>query len=341
MEKEITIYDIAKILGLSPATISRALNDHPAINSKTKISIVNKASELGYRSNTFASNLRRKSTSTLGVIVPRLNSNFMSAVLAGMETVANEAGYNLLISQSLESGKKEKANAVTMYNSRVDGLLVSVAYDTDGFDHFESFVKKGIPLLFFDRIIEHEACGNITIDNVHAGFEATSHLISQGCRRIMHVTGNLKRNVYSGRFQGYQDALLQNNLPFDESTILVTDLSQEAGIEAAEKIHAMPDRPDGIFIANDVCAVSCIKSLKEKGYLIPDDIAVVGFNNDPLSEVIEPNLTTVYYPGQQMGSIAVKTMINHLNGTQKIDTTNKIILGSELIIRGSSMKILP
>ena len=341
MEKEITIYDIAKILGLSPATISRALNDHPAINSKTKISIVNKASELGYRSNTFASNLRRKSTSTLGVIVPRLNSNFMSAVLAGMETVANEAGYNLLISQSLESGKKEKANAVTMYNSRVDGLLVSVAYDTDGFDHFESFVKKGIPLLFFDRIIEHEACGNITIDNVHAGFEATSHLISQGCRRIMHVTGNLKRNVYSGRFQGYQDALLQNNLPFDESTILVTDLSQEAGIEAAEKIHAMPDRPDGIFIANDVCAVSCIKSLKEKGYLIPDDIAVVGFNNDPLSEVIEPNLTTVYYPGQQMGSIAVKTMINHLNGTQKIDTINKIILGSELIIRGSSMKILP
>jgi len=285
--------------------------------------------------------LRRKSTSTLGVIVPRLNSNFMSAVLAGMETVANEAGYNLLISQSLESGKKEKANAVTMYNSRVDGLLVSVAYDTDGFDHFESFVKKGIPLLFFDRIIEHEACGNITIDNVHAGFEATSHLISQGCRRIMHVTGNLKRNVYSGRFQGYQDALLQNNLPFDESTILVTDLSQEAGIEAAEKIHAMPDRPDGIFIANDVCAVSCIKSLKEKGYLIPDDIAVVGFNNDPLSEVIEPNLTTVYYPGQQMGSIAVKTMINHLNGTQKIDTINKIILGSELIIRGSSMKILP
>jgi len=341
MEKEITIYDIAKILGLSPATISRALNDHPAINSKTKISIVNKASELGYRSNTFASNLRRKSTSTLGVIVPRLNSNFMSAVLAGMETVANEAGYNLLISQSLESGKKEKANAVTMYNSRVDGLLVSVAYNTDGFDHFESFVKKGIPLLFFDRIIEHEACGNITIDNVHAGFEATSHLISQGCRRIMHVTGNLKRNVYSGRFQGYQDALLQNNLPFDESTILVTDLSQEAGIEAAEKIHAMPDRPDGIFIANDVCAVSCIKSLKEKGYLIPDDIAVVGFNNDPLSEVIEPNLTTVYYPGQQMGSIAVKTMINHLNGTQKIDTINKIILGSELIIRGSSMKILP
>ena len=338
MEKEITIYDIAKLLRLSPATVSRALNDHPAINSNTKRTIVNKANELGYRSNTFASNLRRKSTSTLGVIVPRLNSSFMSAVLAGMEAVANEAGYNLLISQSLESGKKEKANAVTMYNSRVDGLLVSVAYDTDGFDHFESFVKKGIPLLFFDRIIEHEACGNITIDNVRAGFEATSHLIGQGCRRIMHVTGNLKRNVYSERFQGYRNALLANNLPFDESAILITDLSLEAGVEAAEKLHAMPDRPDGIFITNDVCAVSCIKHLKEKGYIIPDDIAVVGFNNDYVSEVIEPNLTTIYYPGKEMGSLAVQTMINHIKGIRNIDAANTIVLHSELIIRESSMK---
>jgi len=338
MEKEITIYDIAKLLRLSPATVSRALNDHPAINSNTKLTIVNKANELGYRSNTFASNLRRKSTSTLGVIVPRLNSSFMSAVLAGMEAVANEAGYNLLISQSLESGKKEKANAVTMYNSRVDGLLVSVAYDTDGFDHFESFVKKGIPLLFFDRIIEHEACGNITIDNVRAGFEATSHLIGQGCRRIMHVTGNLKRNVYSERFQGYRNALLENNLPFDESAILITDLSLEAGVEAADKLHLMPDRPDGIFITNDVCAVSCIKSLKEKGYVIPDDIAVVGFNDDYVSEVIEPNLTTIYYPGKEMGSLAVQTMINHIKGIRNIDAANTIVLHSELVIRESSVK---
>ena len=338
MEKEITIYDIAKILSLSPATVSRALNDHPAINSNTKLVIVNKAIELGYRSNTFASNLRRKSTSTLGVIVPRLNSSFMSAVLAGMEAVANEAGYNLLISQSLESGKKEKANAVTMYNSRVDGLLVSVAYDTDGFDHFESFVKKGIPLLFFDRIIKHESCGNITIDNVRAGFEATSHLIGQGCRRIMHVTGNLKRNVYSGRFQGYRDALLKNGLLLDESLIIMTDLSQEAGIAAVEKLHEMTNKPDGIFIANDICAVSCIQSLKEKGYSIPDDIAIVGFNDDPVSKVIEPNLTTIYYPGQEMGSLAVKTMINHIKGIRNIDAANTIVLHSELIIRESSMK---
>lgn len=338
MEKEITIYDIAKILNLSPATVSRALNDHPAINIKTKLKIANKADELGYRSNTFASNLRRRSTSTLGVIVPRLNSNFMSTVLAGMEAVANDAGYNLLISQSLESSKKEKANAITMYNSRVDGLLVSVAYDTEGFDYFENFVKKKIPLLFFDRIMDHPACTTIIIDNIKAGFDATSHLIDQGCKRIMHVTGNLKRNVYSGRCLGYREAILKAGMHVDESLIIETDLSQEAGTEAANNIASMVTPVDGVFISNDLCAVTCIKSLKEKGYSIPADIAVVGFNNDPVSEVIEPNLTTIYYPGQEMGALAVKTMIDHLTGLQNINIKQTITLNSELLIRQSSVR---
>ncbi|GLU54074.1 LacI family DNA-binding transcriptional regulator [Dyadobacter frigoris] len=338
MEKEITIYDIAKILGLSPATVSRALNDHPAINSKTKILINEKAIEMGYQSNTFASNLRRRRTNTLGVIVPRLNSNFMSAVLAGMEEEANISGYNLLISQSLESAKKEISNAKTMFNSRVDGLLASVAYDTDTFDHFESFIKKGIPVLFFDRIIDHPKCSGVVIDNVLAGFTATSHLIEKGCKRIMHVTGNLKRNVYSGRLKGYQDALLQNNLTASNELLMITDLSQEAGKYVAQKIDEMEIRPDGIFISNDICAVSCMKALKEKGYNIPDDIAVVGFNNDPVSQVIEPNLTTVYYPGQEMGKVAIRTIVNHLKGIQSIDVSDKIVLPSELIIRKSSLK---
>lgn len=340
MEKEVTIYDIAKILEISPATVSRALNDHPAINSKTKILIAAKATELGYRSNTFASNLRRRSTNTLGVIVPRLNSHFMSAVLAGMEQEANESGYNLLISQSLESAKKEVSNAKTMFNSRVDGLLASVAYDTETFDHFENFIKKGVPVLFFDRIIDHPKCGGVVIDNELAGFTATSHLIDQGCRRIMHITGNLKRNVYSGRLRGYQNALIKNGIEGEEDLVMVTDLSQEAGKFVAQKINEMKIRPDGIFISNDICAVNCMKTLKENGFNIPGDIAVVGFNNDPVSQVIEPNLTTVYYPGQQMGEAAVRTLINHLKGREPIDVSNRIVLESRLIIRASSLKSL-
>jgi len=338
MEKEVTIYDIAKIMLLSPATVSRALNDHPAINSKTKLSVMSKAAELGYRSNTFASNLRRKNTNTLGVIVPRLDSSFMSAVLAGMEAVANQAGYNLLISQSLESHAKEKTNVKTMYNSRVDGLLVSVAYDTEGFEHFDNFVKKNIPVLFFDRVFDHPACASIVIDNVQAGFEITSHLIERGCRRIMHVTGNLKRNVYAERYQGYRNALAANGLVPDESLVLITDLSQKAGAEAIEQLSEMNEKPDGIFITNDICAVACVQALKKNGYNIPEDIAVAGFNNDPVSQVIEPNLTTVFYPGREMGEVAVRTMINHLKGIQKMDTANQVILKSELIVRESSMK---
>jgi LacI family transcriptional regulator len=340
MEKEITIYDIAKILSISPATVSRALNDHPAINSKTKLSIVTKAAELGYRSNTFASNLRRKSTSTLGVIVPRLDSSFMSAVLAGMEAVANQAGYNLLISQSLELESKEKANAKTMYNSRVDGLLVSLAYNTQEFDHFENFVKRNVPVLFFDRVFNHPACATIVIDNEQAGYEATSHLIMQGCCRIMHISGDLRRNVYADRYSGYRRALKAHELPFDEALLLETDLSREAGKVAIEKFTEMEIRPDGIFAANDACAISCVKELKKLGYRIPEDIAIVGFNNDPGSEILEPNLTTVYYPGREMGEIAVNAIINHLNGTALLDAANAMVMESELITRGSSLKLI-
>jgi LacI family transcriptional regulator len=338
MEKEVTIYDIAKRLNYSPATVSRALNDHPAIKVDTKDLITSTAREMGYRSNTFASNLRRQRTNTIGVIVPRLNSNFVSCVLAGMEKVANEAGYNLIISQSLESVVKEKANAQTMFNSRVDGLLVSVAYDTEDINHFNTFISKGIPLLFFDRVIDTGQSPSIVIDNAKAGYEATSHLLKQGRRRIMHVTGNLKRNVYADRLKGYQQALAEHAIPYDEQLVLITDLSQEAGVDVARQITSMAMRPDGLFITNDLCAVKCMTTLKQAGLLIPDDIALVGFNNDPVSQVIEPALTTIHYPGREMGEIAAQSLINHLNGLMDIQTTNTIILRSELIVRGSSQK---
>ncbi|KAA5541270.1 LacI family DNA-binding transcriptional regulator [Adhaeribacter rhizoryzae] len=336
--KEITIYDIARELNISPATVSRGLNDHPAVNKETKKKIFNMAKEMGYRSNTFASNLRRQRTNTIGVIVPRLNSNFMSSVIAGMEKVANDAGYNLIISQSLETAKKEATNAQTMFNSRVDGLLVSLAYDTDNIEHFKDFLKKGIPVIFFDRVFNHKQCTGIVIDNVKAAQEVTSHLIGQGCRRIVHITGNLKRNVYADRLKGYKYALADHNLELDNNLIIQTNLSVEDGIAAAEKILQMNTLPDGVFAANDACAVSCLQTLKQAGIAIPQDIAFAGFNNDPVSKVVEPNLTTVDYPGYEMGEVAAQNLISHLNGTSNINSTNTIILRSELVIRASSLR---
>jgi LacI family transcriptional regulator len=336
--KEITIYDIARELNISPATVSRGLNDHAAVNKETKKKIFNMAKEMGYRSNTFASNLRRQRTNTIGVIVPRLNSNFMSSVISGMEKVANDTGYNLIISQSLETAKKEATNAQTMFNSRVDGLLVSLAYDTDNIDHFKDFLKKGIPLIFFDRVFNHKQCTGIIIDNVKAGLDATNHLIEQGCRKIVHITGSLKRNVYADRLKGYKYALADQDLAFDNDLVLETNLSVEAGVAAAEQILEMKPLPDGVFVANDACAVSCMQTLKQAGIAIPQDIAFVGFNNDPLAKVVEPNLTTVNYPGYEMGEAAAQTLINHLNGTSNINSTNTIILRSELVIRESSVR---
>lgn len=339
MQKEVTIYDIAKQLQLSPATVSRALNDHPAINRDTKTIITSKAVEMGYRSNMFASNLRRQRTQTIGVIVPRLDSAFMSTVLSGMEKVANESNYNLIISQSLESVKKEVANAKTMFDSRVDGLLVSLASDTEDLDHFNTFFRKGIPLILFDRVITQKHCTNIIIDNLKAGYDATNHLIKQGCKRIMHVSGSLKRNVYADRLRGYRMALLEHGLPCGDELERSTNLTRQDGLEVAEYIKSMPNPPDGLFIASDFCAATCIGALKQSGFSIPNDIAVVGFNDDPISLVIDPALTTIHYPGQEMGEIAAQSLINHLNGLLRLNTTNTILLNYDLIIRGSSLRM--
>lgn len=338
MEKDVTIYDIAEGLGVSPATVSRALNNNPAVNKNTKQKIFDAATQMGYRSNMFASNLRRQRTNTIGVIVPRLNSHFMSSVIAGMEKVANQAGYNLLISQSLETAQKEAANAATMFNSRVDGLLVSLAYDTENIDHFSAFIKKKVPVLFFDRVAQHKKCTSIVIDNMQAAHKATTHLLEQGCKTIVHITGSLKRNVYADRLKGYKYALIDKNLPYNEELVLTNNLSEEAGMEAAQQILQMDPVPDGVFVANDACAVGCMKAFKQAGISIPNDIAVVGFNDDPISRVIEPNLTTVHNPGQQMGEVAAKNLILYLDGISDTIAANTITLNSELIIRESSKR---
>lgn len=336
--KEITIYDIARQLKVSPATVSRSLNDHPAVSKKTKKRITDFAKAMGYRSNLFASNLRTQRTHTLGVIVPKLNSNFVSSVLAGIEKVANKSGYNLIISQSQENEKKEIANAATMFNSRVDGLIVSLSYGTKNLSHFEPFFERKIPVMFFDRVSKGKSSTNVVIDNFKAGYDATSHLIDQGCKHIAHITGFLSRNVYEDRMKGYRQALLDHHLPFHKSQLIINDLDEHSAIAAAKQIMQMKPVPDGLFIANDSCAAVCMQVLREGGYVIPSDIAIVGFNNDLITRIVEPNLSTINYPGQEMGEIVAHNLVNHLEGIAPLTVTNTIIIQSELLIRQSSLR---
>jgi LacI family transcriptional regulator len=339
--KEVTIYDLARKLNISIATVSRALKDDPVVSKKTKKKIADLAQEMGYRSNHFARNLRTQRTNTIGVIIPRINSHFMSSVIAGMENIATREGYNLIISQSSESVQKEITNANALFNSRVDGLLVSLAYDTDSLAHFQPFVKKKTPIIFFDRTAEQADGTCVLINNMKAAYEATTHLISQGRRRIVHITATPKRNVYVDRLKGYKQALADQRIGFREDLVIVGNLSQEAGAEAAAIIREMRPLPDAVFVANDNCAVGCMTALKQMGIRIPDDIAFVGFNNDPVSTVVEPNLTTVNYPGYEMGQIAARNLIDHLAGSSNIQSTNTIILRSDLIIRESSLTRKP
>lgn len=339
--KEVTIYDIASQLDLSIATVSRALHNSPAVNKKTKKKVSDLAEKLGYRSNHFARNLRNQKTNTIGVIIPKLNSYFMSTVIAGIEHVVNSNGYNLIISQSSESIKKEIANVETMFKNRVDGLLVSLSYETNDFSHFESFLRKKIPLIFFDRIDYRDGLTSVTIDNALAAHKVTTHLIEQGCKRIVHITASSKANVYTDRLSGYKKALADHGIEFNSDLVVAGDLSQQAGAEAANLIMQMDNIPDAVFAANDNAAVGCLLELKKHGYYIPHDIAVAGFNNDPVSQVVEPNLTTVNYPGYEMGELVAIKMINHLNGVHPVQSTNQIILQSQLISRESSLKSSP
>lgn len=336
--KEATIYDIAQKLKISPTTVSRALQGHTAVNKLTRKRVFDMAERIGYRSNHFARNLRNQKTHTIGVIIPRLNSYFMSSVIAGLEKVANSEGYTLLISQSSEEEQNEVASAKTMFNNRVDGLIVSLANDTRSLSHFEPFLKKKVPLVFFDRVMESANASCIVIDNRKAGYDATKHLIEQGSRRIIYLTAQSLQNVYSDRLKGYKQALAEHSIPFREEYIIRNNMSLENGKSVAEIILKMKPMPDGIFAANDNSAVGCMLALMENGVRIPEDVAVVGFNNDPVSQVIEPKLTTVNYPGTEMGEIAAHQLINHLKKISSVQATNSIILRSYLIERASSLR---
>ena len=336
--KEITIYDIASQLNISIATVSRALKDDPVVSNKTKKKIFETAERMGYRTNHYASSLRRQHTNTIGFMVHELQSNFINAVLAGVEKVATAAGYDLIIAHSQESYEREVANAKNLFHKRVDGLITSLSFDTKTLDHFRPFTDKGVPIIFFDRVESDSDHPMVVIDNYKCGYQATRHLIDQGCKKIVHVSSSLARNVYADRFKGYRDALEHNNIPFDDSLLMIGDLSEQAGVECAEKILHMDPRPDGAFITNDFVAAICMRTLKQHHLDIPGDIAVVGFNNDAIGQLIEPALTTINYPGREMGEVAARNLVNHLKGIGSIQQIDRIVINADLIIRSSSLK---
>lgn len=335
---KITIHDISKELGINSSTVSRALNNSSRVTQKTKDKILNKAAELGYQRNSLASKLRTNKTNTIGVIVPRISRHFFSSVISGIEETAFDAGFEVIICQSLENLEREKKLVETLLSNRVDGILISISMQTtEKEDHFINCEKNDIPIIFFDRPYNVEQHTNVIIDDFKAGFEATEHLILNGCKNIVHFSGPQNSELYERRKNGYLAALKKHNIPVNSKYIITSKLMESDGIENAKKILDLP-KVDGVFSANDVAAISAMLFLKEKGVKIPKNIAFVGFSNEPISAVIEPSLSTISQSDFKIGTVAASLLFEQIENKTAIKKGLTKILEPQLIIRDSSRK---
>ena len=338
MENKATIHDIAKALKIDASTVSRALNNSPRVSSRTKVRILAKANELGYQPNLLASNLRKNKSNTIGVIVPRISRHFFSSVISGIEEAAYDAGYNVMICQSLEQLKREQDIIKTLMANRVDGVLLSVSMETTEVEHLRSMKNNGTPFLFFDRHCEIEGISSVLIDDFQGGFDATEHLILKGCRNIGHFSGPQELAIYRNRFEGYKKALEKHKIPFRPELVLYSSLMESDGAEGAKTLLSLSYMVDGLFSANDVAAIGAMKYFKKAGVVIPEDIAMVGFSNEPFSGIIDPSLTTIDQPGFQIGQISTKLLLEEINNSPILAKAKTTILKPSLIERESTRK---
>ena len=334
----VTIHDIARLLNISASTVSRALNDHPRISKKTKEKVRQMAGELNYQPNLVASNLRSGKSKIIGILVPRINRYFFSNVIGGIEEVASSAGYKIMIMQSDESYKKEIESIYALLNARVDGILVSISIETRKFDHFDLIRKRGLPLIFFDRSINNSDFSNVGINDFSGGLKAVQHLISQGCRRIAHLAGPEHINIYYNRKKGFEKAHEEAGLPIDSGLVVKDAVTWDKGKEACEYLINLKNPPDAIFAASDFSAVGAMVCLKENGLKIPEDVAVVGYANEPFNAWLEPGLTSVDQHSNEIGKNAARLFLNEVGRLPEDSKSTQIILEPELIIRKSSVK---
>ena len=337
-QTETTIHDIAKKLKISASTVSRALNDNPLISAATRELIKQTADKMGYRPNILAANFRTKKTNTIGIIVPLINRYFFSSVISGIEDIAYNQGFTVTISQSNDNFEKEYKIAKTLYNNRVDGLIVSIGMETTSFDHLKLFSERNIPLVFFDRVVDEIEAHKIVVDDFGGAFRVTQHLIENGAKRIAHIGGPLNLNIYKKREEGFLQAMKEAGLKISDSMIIHNNLRKDDGIAAIQMLIENNSKIDAIFCANDTTALSAIIYLKSKGIKIPDDILIMGFSNEPFSEVVTPSISTVKQPGFLMGQKAAELIINQINSKNTNVKYETYTLPTELIIRESSVK---
>ncbi|WP_337040431.1 LacI family DNA-binding transcriptional regulator [Emticicia sp. 17c] len=341
---QITIKDIAKKFKCSPSTVSRALNDHDAINIDTRKTIQEYAKKMNYQRNQVSLSLLNKKTYSLGVIVPSLKYSFLEAsVIEGLQSVLQPLGYTISICISQESHTIEAQNVEQLLASRVDAIFLSVSQETYNlgfYGHFDSIINANKSLIFIDRDYEGFKSSRVVVDDYQGAYIAVEHLIKMGCKRIAHLKGPNGTSVSEKRLEGYLDALKNNNMVIDEDLIHTAGFLSDRAIFPTKALLDSSNRPDGIFAVNDRAAIGAISVIRSEGLSVPGDIAVVGFDNDPSSAYITPSLTTISQPSFEIGREAAQLFLNSQNIEKEGEAKyEKIILPPELLIRESSLKI--
>lgn len=335
MAKKVTIYDIAEKLNIAAATVSRALNDNPKISDDTKKLVMETAEKMNYRQNRLAIALKSGKTNNVGVIVPRVNTNFFGSVIRGIEDELNASGYQVIICQTHNDEEKEADNVESLLNSQVDAIFMSTS--SRNTDTFDKILKKKIPLIFFDRKKTMDNVSSVTIDDFAGGYIATKHLIDQGCKKIAHVsTGDLNIEIFRERFAGYKQALYDNNIPYNEDYVLTTKSNIEDGREAVKKLFNLKNKPDAIFSASDFVALGAIKELQEMKIKVPKDVAIVGFSNEPFTNFLELSISTVDQFPLEMGRMTARVFLAQTDMTDLDKIQKKVVIEPKLIVRKSS-----
>ncbi|MDA9234496.1 LacI family transcriptional regulator [Polaribacter sp.] len=337
-KKKTTIKDIASVLNISAAAVSKALHNDSRISEKTKIAVRQVAENLKYQPNHLASALRSGKSHLVGVIVPRTNSNFFSSVIQNIEEVLNKKGYNIIITQSNESYKKECDSIDTLLYTQVDGIIASMANETVDLGAYEKIKSKGIPLILFDRGENDLNVDYIGIDDYNSSHLIVEHLVENGCKRIAHIGGYKRTRIFNNRIRGYIDALKKHNLPLDDELLTESGLTIEDGRGKMLKLLSLDTPPDAVYVAGDYAALGALQVLKEKNIKIPEDIALVGFGNEPFTDMVTPRISSVHQHSAEIGKQAANTFLKYMGQDTIEQQLNKIILDSKLIVRDSSHK---
>jgi DNA-binding LacI/PurR family transcriptional regulator len=330
-----TIKDIARELKVSPSTVSRALKDHPDISQETKRAVNELAEKLNYQPNAVALSLKQQRSNTIGVIIPEIVHYFFSSVISGIEDVAYEAGFNVIICQSNEKADREKANVKTLLASQVDGILVSVSKETTDFSHLIIIQENEVPLVFYDRIVPNFITDLVIIDDFDAAYRATKHLTDTGRKRIAHFAGPQNLLIGQQRKEGYKKALEDAGIHLGETLVFDADNFEKARL-AVLKILESGTEIDGIFAVNDLTAIGAMQTLQKRGIKIPGEVAVVGFSDGRLSGITDPTLTSVDQHGYEMGTVATHMLLKRIHSKDDYPAETKI-LNANLIVRGSSL----